>query len=77
MNGEGYDWDERKWKNIVKQKVSELGVSKWRKGIVGKSTLKWYSMKDRPRYESFYDGGWSSELLFKARSQSLELNART
>ena len=28
-------------------------------------------------YVQYYDGSWSSELLFKTRSQSLEVNART
>ena len=35
------------------------------------------SMKETPCYVKFYNGSWSSELLFKARSQSLEVNERT
>ena len=42
-----------------------------------KSTLNMYRSKEKPRYEGCYDGSWGSSLLFKARTGSLEVNART
>ena len=41
-----------------------------------KTTLEWYRGKDRPRYESFYDGSHGGDLLFRARTKSLEVNSR-
>ena len=34
-------------------------------------------IKERPSKETWYDGSIGGQLLFKARTQSLELNART
>ena len=42
-----------------------------------KTTLEWHVSKKKPGSESMYDGIFSSKLLFEARSQSLEANART
>ena len=42
-----------------------------------KSSLKLYSLKEKPKKEIFYTGDWASSLLFKARSNSLEVNDRT
>ena len=57
--------------------VEELmdGLRKWKQGMSGKSTLKWHVSKAKPRLERIYDGSYSSELLFRSRSQSLEVNA--
>ena len=77
ITGEGYNWSVNKWKKIVNLKVRHLGWGKWRNAMESKSTLEWYKEKLTPRYERFYDGTWGSELLFKARCQSLELNDRT
>ena len=77
MNGEGYNWDVKKWKKEIQRNVSQYGLRKWRNGMENKSTLSWFRMKETPCYVKFYDGSWSSELLFKARSQSLEVNERT
>ena len=52
-------------------------MKKWKQGIRGKSTLKWYETKVKPMIERTYDGGYISELLFRARSQSLEVNDQT
>ena len=41
-----------------------------------KTTLEWYQRKDRSRYESFYDGSRGGDLLFRARTKSLEVNSR-
>ena len=42
-----------------------------------KPTLKYYKTKEKPSKETFYNGGWGSKLLYKARTGSLETNART
>ena len=57
------------WKNIIKGKVSEYGLNKWKSGINGKVTLEWYASKECPNYVSYYDGSVGSQLLFKARTQ--------
>jgi hypothetical protein len=75
--GSGYEWDEIRWKAVIDSKVKEVGKEKWKNGIRSKETLEWYVGKERPKCEKWYDGSWGSQLLFKARSQSLEVNART
>ena len=42
-----------------------------------KDTLDLYRCKERPASEQMYCGDYGSELLFKARTRSLHLNART
>ena len=74
---EGGDWNLTKWKKIVNVKVREYGLNKWKSSMDAKSTLQWYKRKCQPACEKLYDGSYGSELLFKARSQSLEVNART
>ena len=76
-NGDGWNWSVERWRKVVHMRVSELGLKKWKSSMENKSTLEWYREKGVPKYESFYDGSWGSELLFKARSQSLEVNGRT
>ena len=65
------------WKKIINERVSRYGLNKWKSGISGKVTLEWYASKECPKYVRYYDGSVGSQLLFKARTQSLELNART
>ena len=77
MNGKGSNWDERHWKKIVVEKVHELGLNKWKRGMESKKTLKWYQMKKALRGINYYNGSFSCELLFKARCQALEVNERT
>ena len=55
----------------------------WEKGffelcskVVEKSILDSYESKTKSRNEWFYDGSLGSELLFKAKSKSLEVYAR-
>merc|ERR1719154_70437 len=67
----------RKWKGIINNKVKDYGLLKWKQGIGNKSTLKMYSEKAAPRKEVFYSGNKGSSLLFKARTNSLEVNDRT
>ena len=52
------------------------GLDKWRHGIQGKVSLRNYSLKLEPSKEKFYNGNWASSLLFKARTNSLELRSR-
>ena len=75
--GDSNDYSVRKWKVIINNKVKEFGLEKWKAGMEKKSTLKLYSNKVTPRKEVFFNGNWGSELLFKARSNSLEINERT
>ena len=63
-------------KRELNNKVEEKGRNEWKCKMSGKSTLEWYRGKDRPGYESCYDGSYGSDLLFKARTKSLELNSR-
>ena len=63
-------------KKIV-ETVSSMGLRKWKQGMEGKETLDMYKKKERPRKELFYDRGLGSELLFKARTKSWNLNNRT
>ena len=41
-----------------------------------KSTLKWYRNKERPEALQWHVGDWSSRLLVKARTGTLEVKAR-
>ena len=42
-----------------------------------KATLNWYKTKKMPNGELSYDGSWADQLLFKARTNSFEVNVRT
>ena len=77
MENEGNEWDITVWKKVVREKMEEFGLRKWKQGISGKSTVKWYESNMEPLAERIYDGSYCSEFLFKARSQSLEVIART
>ena len=70
-------YSEKNWKVLINNKVREFGLEKWKKGMENKSSLKLYSSKGKPKKEIFYNGDWGSSLLFKARSNSLEVNDRT
>ena len=41
-----------------------------------KNSLRWYKIKEKPKRENMYDGSWESRLLFKARTDSLEINEK-
>ena len=70
-------YGERNVKKAIQRKIIERSQREWEAGIERKSTLAIYRNKKQPKTESFYDGSWSSMLLFKARTGSLEVNART
>ena len=52
-------------------------MEKWKDRIGRKATLKMYSEKSVPQKENFYNGDWGSSLLFRARTNSLEVGDRT
>jgi hypothetical protein len=64
-------------KIAIRNKIRERAQLEWEAGVGRKVTLGLYRNKERPKMEEFYDGRWSSMLLFKARTGSLEVNART
>ena len=76
-NGSSLNWSYNVWKKNINAKVQEIGLKKWRDGIATKETLNWYSYKQCPKHEIFYNGDEGSSLLFKCRTQSLEVNFRT
>ena len=41
------------------------------------NTLVWYKSKECPKYEKWYDGGFGSELPFRARAKGMEVIKRT
>jgi hypothetical protein len=67
-------------KKEIQHKILERAQIEWERGLEKKSTLVLYRNKKQPKKEDIYDGSWSSyssSLLFKARSGSIEVNART
>ena len=64
------------WKVLINNEVGEFGLKKWKIGMKNKSSLKLYSLKEKPK-KMFYNEDWGSSLLFKARSNLLEVNDRT
>jgi len=67
----------REWKKIINERVRKYGINRWKLGMNEKETLVWYAKKECPKFVRWYDGSVGSQLLFKARTQSLEVNART
>ncbi|XP_050705903.1 uncharacterized protein LOC126991179 [Eriocheir sinensis] len=75
-NGEGFEWDVRKWKNVIDMAVKDEGLSKWKNEMERKETLDWYREKEAPKCEVWYEGSLGGDLLFRARAQCLDVNAR-
>ena len=69
------NWNTAQIKDI-KITVQENGKNKWQRGMEGKSTLKWYTKKEKPEEIEWHSGDWGSKLLFKARAGVLEVNGR-
>ena len=76
QNMEGIEWDVRKWNREIERAVKTEGLSKWRNGMETKETLEWYREKEAPKYEEWYEGSLGGDLLFKARAQCMDVNAR-
>ena len=49
-----------------------MGLEKWRQNISTKLTLLLYRGKEKPKRELFYEGSWRGDLLFRARTGSIE-----
>ena len=75
-NGEGHEWDVRKWKNVIDKEVRQVGLSKWKNDMERKKTLEWFKEKEAPMYVRWYDGSLGGDLLFRARAQCMDVNTR-
>ena len=75
-NGVGMEWSVEKWKGEVDRAVMSVGLSKWKNDMERKTTLEWYREKKVPGYERWYDGSLGGDLLFRARAQCMDVNAR-
>ena len=58
--------------NIIKLR----GLVIWQENMDTKDSLRYYKNKEKSHKESFYNGDWGGKLLFKARSDTLELNSK-
>ena len=76
INDEEIQGCERKITNIIKKQIKMNGLEKWKQEMEEKTSLEIYKNKEKPKQESFYNGSWESSLLFKARTNSLEINER-
>ena len=63
-------------KREINKCVQRKGWEEWRQGMREKTTLEWYRTKEVPGREWLYDGSLGGDLIFKARTKSLELNSR-
>ena len=75
LNGVVLD-GERKIQGKVKKEVKKKGLNKWKENISKKRSLRWYKEKEIPKTENIFNGSWESTLLFKARTDSLEVNKK-
>ena len=58
----------------IKSKVREYDNREWKREMETKSTLWVYRrFKDRIKEEKFYDNSWDSEIMFRARTNTLVL----
>ena len=73
---EGLGWEVRKWKSEIDRAVRYVGLSKWKNEMERKKTLEWYREKEAPMYVKWYDGSLGGDLLFRARAQCMNVNAR-
>ena len=69
-------WRDTSFKE-TKRRIEKNGQDKWREGINRKTTLQWYSRKDKPEAVTWHTGDWGSRLLFKARTGTLEVNGKS
>jgi hypothetical protein len=64
-------------KKVIRTKILQKSQTEWERVVGERSTLRIYKNKPAPGEEKFYDGSLSAALLFKARTGSLEVKART
>lgn len=69
--------EETDWRKKLDQKVKEKSQQKWERGLRNKSSLEVYRKKTQPRVEDIYHGGKGCQLLFKSRTGSLGVRAKT
>ena len=61
-------------KKEVKNKVRERDTKLWEENMQEKDTLKWYRMgKKKIQYDMCYRNGYSSKILARARTNTLQL----
>ena len=61
----------------LKKRIEEYDKLEWRQSVTTKSTLKLYEeFKEGPKKELIYDNTFESGLLFRARSDTLDLRWR-
>jgi hypothetical protein len=66
----------RGWKEYVTKRVRGKVHKDWRKGMEGKSSLRWYSSKEKMGMEGYWDGSRGATLIFKARVGDLTVGKR-
>ena len=71
------EYNEKKGKNVINKTIAKIECNKWKENMENKATLKHYKNKQKPSWESFYNGSWESKIYYKARCGSLETNDRT
>lgn len=69
------DWHGMEIKDITR-KIEDDELSRWLKGTRGKSTSRWYREKEKPEGVTWHVGDWGSQLLYQARTGTLEVNGR-
>ena len=72
----GIEWDVKKWKKEIDSGVKGDGMRRWKHAMERKSTLEWFREKEAPQCVSWYDGSLGGDLLFQARAQCMNVNAR-
>ena len=61
-------------KKELKERIRERDTRKWREGIEGKETLKWYKRgKENIGYDECYRNTFGSKLLARARTNTLQV----
>ncbi len=64
-------------KTTLKTKIYKLDSQKWDNEILGKTTLSLYRQsKQKIEDEGIYDNSYASDLLFRCRTNTLQLNDR-
>ena len=65
-----------KVETVIDKTAKGVGLSKWKTEMERKKTLEWYREKELPMYVRWYDGSLGGDLLFRARAQCMDVNAR-
>ena len=76
IEGEEFIEGERQMNRKIKKNIENKGLEKWKQNMQQKRSLRWYKEKEKPKMVNIYNGSWESALLFKMKSDSLEINSR-